>query len=97
VILGAVYMLTVYKATMFGQLDEAKNGDLTDVSKRELATFIPLFLLVFIMGIYPSFFLKPIEPAINEYVQSVTAKKLVIGKSDLSSSVIQAASKSVAM
>jgi NADH-quinone oxidoreductase subunit M len=75
VILGAVYMLTVYKATMFGEIDEAKNGDLQDVTKREIITFAPLFVLVFVMGIYPSIFLKPMEPAVNDYIKSVNDKK----------------------
>jgi NADH-quinone oxidoreductase subunit M len=78
VILGAVYMLTVYKACVFGELDEAKNGDLTDVNGRELATFMPLFILVFVMGIFPNLFLKPMEKSIASYVDMVDARRSLL-------------------
>lgn len=75
VILGAIYMLTLYMKTMFGDLDEAKNGDLTDVTSRELATFLPLLVLVFVMGLAPNLFLSKMEPAIESYIHSVEAKR----------------------
>ncbi len=68
VILGAVYMLTLYKETVFGELDPAKNGDLEDVNTRELLTFAPLLVLVFVMGIYPQPFIERIEPSVNQYL-----------------------------
>jgi NADH-quinone oxidoreductase subunit M len=71
VILGAVYMLTLYLKTMFGELDEQKNGDLTDVSPRELATFAPLLVMVFWMGLYPQPFLRLIEPSVQSYLGMV--------------------------
>lgn len=78
VILGAVYMLTLYMKTMYGELDEAKNGDLTDVSSRELAAFMPLFALVFYMGIAPNLFLSKMEPSITQYIESVNGKRQML-------------------
>lgn len=78
VILGAVYMLTVYRATVFGPFNEEKNGDLTDVSTRELITFAPLFILVFVMGLYPNFFLHPMAPSISKYIESVESRKALL-------------------
>ena len=78
VILGAVYMLSVYRATVFGAFDEKKNGDLTDVTSRELITFLPLLVLVFVMGIFPNIFLKPMEPAITSYVESVDMRRAML-------------------
>ncbi len=74
VVLGAVYMLTLYMKTMFGEIDESKNGDLTDVNTRELITFLPLFALVFWMGVYPQPFLRTMEPTLQAYVESVKAR-----------------------
>ncbi len=74
VVLGAVYMLTLYLKTSFGEFDEKKNGDLTDVSLRELVTFIPLVILVFVMGIYPQPFLDRMEPTLTNYFSMVTAR-----------------------
>ena len=74
VILGAVYMLTLYMRAMYGELDESKNGNLTDMSPREIAIFIPLLCMVFLMGIYPQPFLERMEPAVNNYLNTVNAR-----------------------
>jgi NADH-quinone oxidoreductase subunit M len=71
VILGAIYMLTLYMKTMFGELDISKNGSLTDVNFRELATFVPLLVMVFWMGLFPQPFLDRMEPTINSYLSAV--------------------------
>ena len=78
VVLGAVYMLTLYLKTMFGELNTAKNGNLKDLNWRELLTFAPLFILVFWMGIYPAPFLRRIEPAISNYIFEVNQRKLML-------------------
>jgi NADH-quinone oxidoreductase subunit M len=74
VVLGAVYMLTLYMKTVFGTIDEAKNGDLTDVNRTELVTFAPLFVLVFVLGIYPQPFIKLMEPTLTAYIADVQAR-----------------------
>lgn len=74
VILGAVYMLTLYLKTMYGNLDEAKNGDLTDVNRTELALFIPLVLLVIFMGVYPQPFLRVMEPSVESYIHAIEGR-----------------------
>ncbi|MFM1847636.1 MAG: hypothetical protein RL417_1110 [Pseudomonadota bacterium] len=74
VVLGAVYMLTLYMKTVFGRLDEAKNGDLTDVTRTELVTFAPLFVLVFVLGVYPQPFIKLMEPTLTAYIADVQAR-----------------------
>lgn len=68
VVLGAAYMLLLYKRVVFG---EQKNEDvktMKDLNKREIAIFAPLILLVFWMGIYPSTFLKPIAPSVENLI-----------------------------
>jgi NADH-quinone oxidoreductase subunit M len=74
VVLGAVYMLTLYLKTAFGKFDPEKNGDLKDVSVRELCTFAPLLVLVFVMGIYPQPFLDRIEPTLDRYFSEVNGR-----------------------
>ncbi|MBX7137081.1 MAG: NADH-quinone oxidoreductase subunit M [Oligoflexia bacterium] len=81
VVLGAVYMLTLYMKTMYGEIDEAKNGALTDVSMRELVTFAPLLALVFIMGIYPKPFLNALEPTIKNYIRVVEERRQMLKSS----------------
>ncbi len=74
VILGAVYMLTLYLKTMHGELDDAKNGDLPDVNRTELALLIPLVLLVIFMGVYPQPFLRVMEPSVDSYIHSIEGR-----------------------
>lgn len=78
VILGAVYMLTLYMKTMFGEMDEQKNGSLLDLSRRELCTFAPLFVLVFVMGIYPQPFLNLMNESIAGYLSGVKSRALML-------------------
>ncbi|MCO6430948.1 MAG: NADH-quinone oxidoreductase subunit M [Deltaproteobacteria bacterium] len=71
VILGAVYMLTLYMRTMFGEIDVEKNGKLKDVNAIELAAFAPLFVVVFWIGIYPKPLIDAIEPTVASYIEQV--------------------------
>lgn len=75
VILGAVYMLTLYMRTMYGELDEAKNGKLTDVNAREMATFVPLLAMVFLIGIYPQPMIANIQPTVENYLKTVSSRQ----------------------
>ena len=71
VILGAAYMLTLYLKTMFGELDQEKNGDLEDVRPHELVALVPLLVLVFYMGIFPQSILRTMEPSVNAMIAGV--------------------------
>jgi NADH-quinone oxidoreductase subunit M len=68
VVLGAAYMLYLYKRVVFGALTKADVKAMTDVDCREVAIFVPLLALVFWMGIYPSSFLKPMAPALEKVI-----------------------------
>ncbi|RME61308.1 MAG: NADH-quinone oxidoreductase subunit M, partial [Candidatus Dadabacteria bacterium] len=75
VILGAVYMLHLYLRVMFGPLNEEKNGSLTDMDKREVASLLPLLVMVFIMGVYPKPFIGRIKPSVKTYIKSLKEVK----------------------
>ena len=53
IVLGAAYMLWLYQKTMFGKVDNPDNEDLPDLSRREVAYFAPLVVLVFVIGVLP--------------------------------------------
>lgn len=82
VILGAIYMLTLYMGIMYGEVDEKKNGDLKDVNFRELATFIPLFAMVFLLGVYPKPVINGIEPAVIKYIAGVEERSMRLSAAD---------------
>jgi NADH-quinone oxidoreductase subunit M len=74
VILGAIYMLTLYKRSFFGEITNEKNRSLKDVNGRELAALIPLVALVVILGIYPKPILGPIDLSVNKLISSMKEK-----------------------
>ena len=55
-ILGAAYMLYLYRRVIFGTITRAELRDILDLSPREVAVFAPLVVLTLWMGIYPSSF-----------------------------------------
>ncbi|MCB0323526.1 MAG: NADH-quinone oxidoreductase subunit M [Bdellovibrionales bacterium] len=75
VIFGAMYMLSLYRRIMFGPFDEAKNGDLTDLTMRERLVFAPLFALVFVIGLYPQFILDDIAPPSRRLLEHLRGKE----------------------
>jgi NADH-quinone oxidoreductase subunit M len=65
VVLGAAYLLTMYKHVVFGPLTNPKNERLLDVNRREVAALAPILALTLLIGIYPRFFLERIEPTVD--------------------------------
>ncbi len=71
IVLGAAYMLWLYQRVMLGKNDNPANHNLTDLNLRELATFVPLILLAFWIGLYPRPFLSYLNEPVNEIVEIV--------------------------
>ena len=71
--LGAAYMLFLYRRVIFGKIVRDDVRLMPDLSWREMAVFAPIIILVLWMGIYPSSFLKPMQPALANIVERVDA------------------------
>jgi NADH-quinone oxidoreductase subunit M len=69
VILGAAYMLYLYRRVIFGALIKEELKSIIDLSHREVIVFAPLVLVVLWMGIWPMDFLGPIEASVNNLVE----------------------------
>lgn len=67
-ILGAAYMLYLYRRAIFGALNRADLKPIRDLSPREIAVFTPLILLVFWMGLYPMSFLDVMSVSVANLV-----------------------------
>jgi NADH-quinone oxidoreductase subunit M len=70
-ILGAAYMLYLYRRVVFGKLTKDDVRAMLDLSPREILIFAPMIAVVIWMGIYPSSFLKPIQPTISNLIEHV--------------------------
>ena len=71
IVLGAVYMLFLYKNIIFGILTNEKLFDILDLDIREKIILYPLIIMVIFIGIFPNVFLDPmrlpIELIISNY------------------------------
>ncbi|WP_137178634.1 NADH-quinone oxidoreductase subunit M [Roseomonas sp. AR75] len=67
-ILGAAYMLYLYRRVAFGKITRDDLRALLDLSPREYAVFAPLILLTLWMGVYPSSFLNFFEASVANLI-----------------------------
>jgi NADH-quinone oxidoreductase subunit M len=74
VILSAVYMLYLFQKVMFGPLTNTRNRELKDLSAREVVVFVPMVVMAFWLGLYPSTFLSTIDPAVQRTVAAFRVK-----------------------
>jgi len=71
IVLGAAYMLWLYQRTMFGALENPKNAGLPDLNAREMTTLVPIVVMCFWIGLYPSPFLRRMEASVEHVLARV--------------------------
>ncbi|MCC7259746.1 MAG: NADH-quinone oxidoreductase subunit M [Alphaproteobacteria bacterium] len=69
VVLGAAYMLWLYRRVMFGELVKADLKDILDLDRRELIIFVPIILGVLYMGIYPEPMLNVLRASVEHLIE----------------------------
>jgi NADH-quinone oxidoreductase subunit M len=67
-VLGAAYMLWLYRRVVFSRLTRDDLKAILDLSPREIAVFAPLVVLTLWMGIYPSSFTAFFDASVNAMV-----------------------------
>src|SRR3989304_457376 len=77
IVLGAAYMLWLYQRTMFGALENPKNAALKDLSPREMSTLVPIVIMCFWIGLYPSPFLSRMEASVENVLTRVNKAQTV--------------------
>jgi len=85
IIIGAIYMLTLFKRTFFGPVTNEANKNLPDLDTKEMTALIPLVAIVIWLGIYPKPVLAPIDTSVkallsfmHEKAQTPKAKETII-------------------
>lgn len=71
IILGAVYMLRTYQATMLGETN-TRTQNFPDLTLHEKAVLFPLAAMVILLGIYPKPLLDLAEPALQLLLDNYT-------------------------
>jgi NADH-quinone oxidoreductase subunit M len=69
VILSAVYMLWMFQRVYYGKVTHPENATLPDLLPHEWASVIPLCAIALVMGVFPTVFLKPMEPSVTRVVE----------------------------
>jgi NADH-quinone oxidoreductase subunit M len=75
IILAAAYMLWMVQRVAFGLPAKAQASHLSDLNGREMIILVPLVVLVFWIGVYPSPLLTPMHQTVNRLVERVEHDK----------------------
>jgi NADH-quinone oxidoreductase subunit M len=75
IVLGAIYMLWMFRRVVLGPLSRPENQKLEDIGARDIVILAPIVALIIFMGIYPQPFLSRIKPAVDPIVQRVENRK----------------------
>ncbi len=75
IILGAAYMLYLYRRVVFGDLTKDDVRAMPDLNAREILTLAPIAAAVLWMGVYPESFLKPMRPDVERLVARLERAK----------------------
>ena len=70
VILGAAYMLLLYRRVVFGKLEKDHLKQILDLEPREIAIFAPMVVLVIWMGVWPDPFLSVFDATVSNLLQN---------------------------
>ena len=73
VVLAAAYLLWLYQRVFFGAVTNPKNEKLHDLTPREVATFVPLIIMAFWIGLYPKPFFQILEQPVNHLIATMHA------------------------
>jgi NADH-quinone oxidoreductase subunit M len=71
VILAAIYMLYMFQKLFLGPVDKEENMSLKDLNVREIATLVPILILIFWIGLYPKPFFSLIAPSVDKVVAAL--------------------------
>src|SRR5262249_24525594 len=76
VILSAVYMLWMYQRVMWGRLENDRNASLRDLAGREHAMLVPILIMILWMGMYSSYFLRPMDASVMKLINQTQAGRV---------------------
>lgn len=76
IVLSAVYMLSMYKRTFFGELIKEENKLMKDIHGREFLALGSLVFLIISLGVYPKVILEPLNVSVEKVVKIMDVKSV---------------------
>jgi NADH-quinone oxidoreductase subunit M len=76
-------MLWMFQRVYLGTITHEENATLPDLRPREWASVLPLCALAIAMGVFPSFFLAPMELSVKKVVERVQSGQPVRASNDM--------------
>jgi NADH-quinone oxidoreductase subunit M len=70
IILGAAYMLWLYKRVIFGKLEKSELKELKDLNFSEGIVLFSIVVLVLFFGFYPNLILETIQTSVEELIKN---------------------------
>jgi NADH-quinone oxidoreductase subunit M len=70
-VLGAVYLLWMYKRVMYGDITKDENKKLKDMTGREYAYLLPIIVFIVWIGVSPKPFLDKMDASVQHLLQVV--------------------------
>ncbi len=83
IIIGAIYMLAVYKKSFFGPITNEANKTLKDLDAKETWSLVPLVLIVVWLGVYPKPVLAPIDHSVKAMLSFMNEKAITQEAKDM--------------
>ncbi|MBN34186.1 MAG: NADH-quinone oxidoreductase subunit M [Rhodospirillaceae bacterium] len=77
IILGAAYMLWLYRRVVFGELVHEDLKTIVDCNRRELLYFVPLIIAVLVMGVWPEPFLNVMHVSVEHLVDQTQGSAIL--------------------
>ena len=73
VILSAMYMLTVYRDVVFGEITNPKLENITDLNRMEWLIFVPLVIGTLVLGVFSTLITDVTATAVNHLISNYDA------------------------
>jgi len=70
-VLGASYMLWLYRRVVFGEITNPHVAEMRDVTSREWLYFVPLIVAVLWLGVHPSLLTRATSPSVKHLLEQV--------------------------
>ncbi|MGC9351110.1 MAG: NADH-quinone oxidoreductase subunit M [Sulfurovum sp.] len=83
IIIGSVYMLTLFKKSFFGPVTKEENKVLKDLDAKETWSLVPLVVIVIWLGIYPKPILDPIDNSVKAMLNFMDEKAITQEAKDM--------------